>query len=111
MPFSTAGMYSLGTLPPLTSLTNSKPVPGGRGSQVRQTRGKAPLPPARRQGLAGESDAGEVALAARLTLQLLVDLGLRGRGLAVGHLGTADLRGDAVLALERVDPDFQGHVP
>jgi hypothetical protein len=58
MPFSTAGMYSLGTLPPLTSLTNSKPAPAASGSQVSTTRAKSPLPPG-------------------LLLELVVDLGGR----------------------------------
>ena len=36
-PFSTAGMYSRGTTPPLMASTNSKPLPGSIGSSLSTT--------------------------------------------------------------------------
>ena len=44
-PFSTAGMYSRGTVPPLIASTNSKPLPGSCGSILSHTWPYWPRPP------------------------------------------------------------------
>ena len=44
-PFSTAGMYSRGTEPPLTASMNSKPFPASFGSSLSQTCPYWPRPP------------------------------------------------------------------
>ena len=45
-PFSTAGIYSLGTFPPLIKLTNSNPVlPSSAGSMVKTISANLPRPP------------------------------------------------------------------
>ena len=44
-PFSTPGMYSLGTVPPMIFDSNSKPLPGSFGSTTNFTRANWPVPP------------------------------------------------------------------
>ncbi len=44
-PFSTAGMNSFGTAPPMISFSNSKPLPGSLGSTTILTRANWPWPP------------------------------------------------------------------
>ena len=45
MPFSTPGMYSLGTVPPTTLLSKLKPSPGAVGSITSLMRANWPEPP------------------------------------------------------------------
>ena len=44
-PFSTPGMYSLGTAPPMISVSNSLPLPVSFGSRRSLTRANWPVPP------------------------------------------------------------------
>ena len=88
-PFSTAGMYSRGTEPPLIASTNSKPLPG----LVR---------------LELEPHVAVLAAAARLLDELALDLGHGSLDrLAIGDLRRADVRLDAELALHAVDDDLE----
>ena len=44
-PFSTPGMYSFGTVPPMTLLSNLKPEPFSPGTNTSLTRANWPEPP------------------------------------------------------------------
>ena len=87
-PFSTAGMYSRGTTPPLVSSANWKPVPGGSGVEA-------------------QDDMAVLAATAGLTdeLRLLLDR-LLDRFL-VRDLRPADVRVDLELAQQAVDDDLE----
>ena len=88
MPFSTDGIYSFGTLPPLISSMKTKPDPRSPGSDV-------------------DLDLGELAGAARL---LLVGVGQVDRLreiFAIGDLRRTDIGLDLELALHAVDQDLE----
>src|ERR1700689_3434969 len=87
-PFSTAGINSRGTLPPLTASSNSKPEPGISGSNVVFT-------------------PGELAGAAGLLAMDIIDIGFAGDGLAIGDLRRADIGVHLELALHAIDDDLE----
>ena len=88
-PFSTAGMNSRGTAPPLMASTNSKPLPWLLRLDL-------------------EHHVAVLAAAARLLDELAFDLGDRlADRLAIRDLRLADARLDAELALHAVDEDLE----
>ena len=88
MPFSTAGIYSFGMLPPLTSSLKMMPEP-------------------RSPGFDRELDAAELARAARLLLVGVIDVDLLREIFAIGDLRRADIGFDLELAPHAVDEDFE----
>src|ERR687884_454495 len=81
-PASTAEAYSRGTEPPTIFHSNWMPEPGGSGSTASSTSPYMPRPRVARLGGLGDR-------------------------LAVGHLGSADVGVDAVLAHQPVDDHLQ----
>ena len=88
MPFSTDGIYSFGTLPPLISSMNLKPEP-------------------RSPGVTLDLDLAELAGAARLLLVGVGQLDRLREILAIGDLRRADIGLDLELALHAVDEDLE----
>ena len=88
MPFSTPGMYSLGTVPPTIFALELVAL-------------------ACLVGLEAQLDARELTRTAGLLLVRVVDLGRARECLAVGDLRGADVGFDAVRALQDVDLDVE----
>ena len=87
-PFSTDGIYSFGTLPPLISSKNWKPEPRSPGIDV-------------------DLDLAELARAARLLLVGVGELDRLREIFAIGDLRSADIGLDLELALHAVDEDLE----
>ncbi len=87
-PFSTDGIYSFGTLPPLISSKNWKPEP-------------------RSPGAAADLDFAELARAARLLLVGVGQLDRLREIFAIGDLRCADIGLDLELTLHAVDQDLE----
>ena len=88
MPFSTDGIYSLGTLPPLISSMKTKPEPRSPGVTLILI-------------------SAELARAARLLLVGVVEVDRLREIFAIGHLRRADIGLDLELALHAVDQDLE----